>query len=277
MQKVAVLLTVHNRREKTLACLGNCYQQIDSMKGDGVYSFCVYLVDDGSVDGTSEAVAEAWPQTVIIRGDGSLFWNQGMRAAWEAAARDGQDFYLWLNDDTMMKEGALACLMETSSFLRHKAIVVGTAENAEGELSYGGRSKSGKLIVPDPAIPVPCFTFNGNLVLVPAHVYRILGGLDEHYSHSFGDFDYGVRAVKAKIVRVVAPGVLCVCDRNPGIPKWRDRAYSLKERVAYLHSPKGRPPREQFRYDCRCQGVLFALVHGLSIAMKVFFPKKSNR
>ena len=32
MQKVAVLLTVHNSLEQTLDCLRNCYQQIDSMK-----------------------------------------------------------------------------------------------------------------------------------------------------------------------------------------------------------------------------------------------------
>lgn len=107
MLKVAVLLTVHNRREKTLECLQNCYQQIDSMKGDGSYEFAVYLVNDGCTDGTPEAVAESYPQTHIIRGDGSLFWNQGMRAAWTAAAADGQDFYLWLNDDTILSEGRL--------------------------------------------------------------------------------------------------------------------------------------------------------------------------
>ena len=56
MQKVAVLLTVHNSLEQTLDCLRNCYQQIDSMKGDGMYSFTVYLVNDGCTDGTGEAV-----------------------------------------------------------------------------------------------------------------------------------------------------------------------------------------------------------------------------
>lgn len=276
MKKVAVLLTVHNRREKTLACLENCYRQIDSMKGDDTYSFSVYLVDDGSTDGTSEAVMQTYPQTHVIKGDGSLFWNHGMRTAWDAAAADEQDFYLWLNDDTLMKEGALSCIMETSEFLRHKSIVVGTTEDAKGKLSYGGRTKSGKLVTPDSAIPVPCQIFNGNIVLVPSHVYRILGNLDPHYSHSFGDFDYGARAMKAKVTEVVAPGVLGICDRNPGVPKWRNRAYTLKERVAFLHSPKGRPPREQFLYDCRCQGLFFAVFHGMSIALKVFFRKKND-
>lgn len=273
MQKVAILLTVHNRREKTLECMDTYYRQIDSMKGDDSYSFTVYLVNDGCTDGTAEAVSEAYPQTIIIRGDGNLFWNQGMRLAWETAAKDNFDFYIWLNDDTLMKEGALACLMETSAFLRHKAIVVGSAENAAGELSYGGRTRSGKLIVPDTTLPVSCYTFNGNLVLIPAHVYKILGNLDVHYHHSFGDYDYGVRACKAGIVRVVAPGILCLCDRNPGIPKWKNRAYTLKERLAYLNSPKGRPTKEQFLYDCRMYNALYALAHFLSIRLKVLFPR----
>ena len=137
MQKVAVLLTVHNSLEQTLDCLRNCYQQIDSMKGDGTYSFTVYLVNDGCTDGTAEAVEENFPQTRIVRGSGTLYWNLGMHAAWEEAAKDAPDFYLWTNVRARMKEGALACLMETSMFLRHKAIVVGTAEDSSGDLCYG--------------------------------------------------------------------------------------------------------------------------------------------
>ena len=274
--KVAILLTVFNRREKTLKCLDICYRQIDAMKSEGIYDFHIYMVDDGSSDGTSDAVRESFPQTSIIRGNGGLYWNQGMRLAWDTAVLQSPDFYIWINDDTFLEQNALGTLMETSNFLKHKAIVVGTAEDSEGRLSYGGRTRYGKLVTPDPTIPVPCWTFNGNLVLIPAYVYRILGNLDEHYQHSFGDFDYGARAAAANIVRVVAPGVLCKCSRDTGVPKWRDRNYPLRNRIASLHSPKGRPPKEQFLYDVRSRGFLFALIHGLSVAIKVFFPKRNN-
>ena len=274
--KVAILLTVFNRREKTLKCLDICYRQIDAMKSEGIYDFHIYMVDDGSSDGTSDAVREIFPQTSIIRGNGGLYWNQGMRLAWDTAVLQSPDFYIWINDDTFLEQNALGTLMETSNFLKHKAIVVGTAEDSEGRLSYGGRTRYGKLVTPDPTIPVPCWTFNGNLVLIPAYVYRILGNLDEHYQHSFGDFDYGARAAAANIVRVVAPVVLCKCSRDTGVPKWRDRNYPLRNRIASLHSPKGRPPKEQFRYDVRSRGFLFALIHGLSVAIKVFFPKRNN-
>lgn len=276
-QKVAILLTVFNRREKTLECLKICYRQIDAMKADTGYSFKIYLVDDGSTDGTSEAVSGTFPQTEIIKGNGCLFWNQGMRLAWNRASEDKPDFYLWLNDDTMLKDGAIACLMETSTFLKHKDIVVGTTENTDGQPSYGGRSRYNKIIEPDPTLPVSCWTFNGNIVLVPYNVYKELGNLEERYQHSFGDYDYGARAQAKGIVCVVAPGILGVCDRNPGTPKWKNGQYPLSERIANFSNPKGRPPKEQFLYDCRSRNILYAIVHQTSLIFQVLFPIKHTR
>ncbi|MBQ3881292.1 MAG: glycosyltransferase family 2 protein [Bacteroidales bacterium] len=277
MMTVAVLMTSFNRREKTLACLDSCFREIEAIKAQDLYSFTVYLVDDGSTDGTAEAIEGKYPQVRILKGDGTLFWNQGMRLAWNEAAKDDYDFYLWLNDDTVLLEGSLESIMETSQFLRHKAIIAGTATNPEGEITYGGRNHSGKLVEPEPTIPVPCYTFNGNVVLVPRYAYNILGNLEERYHHTFGDFDYGVRAVKANVSRVVAPGIVCICSRNPGVPKWRDSNYSLKERYAFLLSPKGRPPREQFLYDTRDKGLLWAIGHAVSLNFKVLFPSRNNQ
>lgn len=274
MLGVAVLLTVFNRREKTLACLDNCFRQFDSLAALEKYSFTVYLVDDGSTDGTADAVAAQYPAVRLLRGEGGLYWNQGMRRAWEEAAREDYDFYLWLNDDTLMNEGALATLMETSEFLRHRAILVGTAVDAQGQYSYGGRTRSNRIVEPDPAIPTPCYTFNGNLVLLPRSVYRVLGNLEAAYRHSFGDYDYGVRALRKGIARVVAPGVLARCDRNPGVERWRDARFPLRERYAYLFSPKGRPPKEQFLYDSRSKGFFGAVGHFISLNLKVLFPKR---
>lgn len=272
MLRVAILLTVHNRKDKTLVCLDNCRREIDAMKDTNEYSFSIFLNDDGSSDGTSEYVRESFPDVRILRSDGSLFWNQGMRLAWAEAAKEDFDFYLWLNDDTLLRAGALQTLMENSKFLGHRAIVVGTTEDATGQLTYGGRTRSNKIVTPDPVIPVPCYMFNGNIVLVPKTVFKVLGNLDSGYRHSFGDYDYGVRAVRADVTRVVAPGVVGECGRNPGLPKWRDPAVPLKKRYAALLGPKGRPPKEQFLFDCRIWNVFYAIGHMISIHLKVLFP-----
>ena len=263
-------MTVHNRREKTLACLKLCYEQIEPLRSE--YAFSVYLTDDASTDGTAEAVSREYPDVNIIKGNGSLYWNRGMCAAWNEAAKDAPDFYIWLNDDTLLRQGAFAALLENSSYLRHRAILVGTAVDNSGNYSYGGRTKSGKIIPPDPTIPVTCDIFNGNLVLVPKLVYEKLGTMDPFYSHSFGDYDYGVRAEKSGITSVVAPGILASCDRNPGLPAWRDASFSLKQRYAALMSPKGRPLKEQFIYDLRSAGVIRAALHFITLNMRVLFP-----
>ena len=197
-----------------------------------------------------------------------------MCAAWDEAAKDDPDFYIWLNDDTVLRPGAFSALMENSAYLKHKAIVVGTAVDSAGRYSYGGRTTYGKIIPPDPVIPVVCEVFNGNLVLVPRSVYEALGTMDRFYSHSFGDFDYGVRADKAGIISVVAPGILAECDRNESLPEWRNSEVPLKNRYAAITGPKGRPFKEQFIYDFRAYGPLHAVLHFLSLNLKVLFPVK---
>lgn len=83
MKSIAVLLTVHNRKEKTLRCLQNLFKQ--EIPAD--YLIDVYLTDDGCTDGTPEAIRAQYPQVHIIKGNGNLFWNRGMYTAWEAATK----------------------------------------------------------------------------------------------------------------------------------------------------------------------------------------------
>ena len=50
MQSLAILLTVFNRKAKTLQCLQNLYVQLPIEE----YTVSVYLTDDGCTDGTPE-------------------------------------------------------------------------------------------------------------------------------------------------------------------------------------------------------------------------------
>lgn len=276
MKKVALLLTVHNRKEKTIACLEACNQCFQTFRKEDEVEFSIYMTDDGCSDGTAEAVAAKYPEVNIVRGDGSLYWNRGMIAAWNEAAKDDFDFYIWINDDTILLKEALAVLLETSSFLDHKDIVVGTCKDTSDCYSYGGRSKSGRLVEPDAVLPKPCDIFNGNLVLVPKFVYCMLGMMDSRYSHWFGDFDYGLRAEKSDIISVVAPGTLAICDRHDSIPVWRDSSFSLKARYKALSSPKGRPLKEQFVYDMRLYNFFYAIGHFITTNLRVLFPKRKK-
>ena len=73
MMDVAILMTAHDRREETLSCLMDCHREADAMKAEGEYRFTIYLLDDGSTDGTAEAVSESFPDVKLTGSDGNLF------------------------------------------------------------------------------------------------------------------------------------------------------------------------------------------------------------
>ena len=72
---IAVLLTCHNRRQHTLACLEGIHRNtVDGVTVD------IHLVDDGSSDGTAEAVAEAYPDVEITTRLGRIVLGRGHAA-----------------------------------------------------------------------------------------------------------------------------------------------------------------------------------------------------
>ena len=219
--RIAAILTVFNRKQLTLACLESLARQGTS---SGV-NIIPYIVDDGSSDGTGDAVASAFPEAVLLSGDGMLFWNGGMRWAFGRAMSDGYDFYLWLNDDTALDDGAVEQLLATYYNVAGddpKAIVVGaTREPDSGELSYGGVRRPDRWRplhferVPVAEVPQAVDTMNGNCVLIAHVVAERLGNIDAAYLQKLGDFDYGLRASAAGIPIWVTPGTIGTCATHP--------------------------------------------------------------
>ena len=270
MKHIAVLLTVFNRKDKTLRCLERLYAQlpIDGWRLD------VFLTDDGCTDGTPEAVAARFPGVSIVRGTGALFWNRGMWTAWQAAvdARD-YDACLWLNDDTFLYEEALTSLQRAVKETEGKAIIVGATEDANhSKLTYGGRLRGGGIPIPTGEL-TPVDYFNGNIVLVPQFVFRQLGYLDDYFTHSKGDYDYGLRAKKAGLQIYQIGKVLGECDEHPTFDKWCNPAVPFLKRWNMLHRPNGMPPHETFYFEKRHYGIIVACLHYLTVHLRCMFPK----
>lgn len=272
MNTLAVLLTVHNRREKTFDCLRtlfNCYLP------EG-HAFDVYLVDDGSTDGTSEAIKEKFPKVRIIQGDGNLFWNRGMGLAWETAAKTGDyDYYLWLNNDTKLYAHAVKELLLCSESENNRKIVSGTtcAINDKSRITYGGRiaGKKKTIIKPDGQKQF-CNYFNGNIVLIPKYVYSIVGINDPVFHHALGDFDYGLRAQKSGISSIVSPSILGECDGREQLPAWCNPQTPVFKRLKLLYTPLGNHPVEQFKFEKRHYGLLIACFHFFTNHLRSIIP-----
>lgn len=241
---IAVIMTCHNRHDITSSCL----QLLPKQEVD----YTVYLVDDGSTDGTSEMISRDFPEVKLFPGDGNLFWAGGMRMAFGEALKGDYDYYIWLNDDTMLEPGAWRKLLDIHADLvkqgKPEAIVVGSTQDpVTGKPTYGGAVKSkkwysNKLEFLEPSNSLQeCDTMYGNCVLIPRAVTDKVGNIDEVFVHAMGDIDYGLRAQQLGCSIWAAPGFVGTCGQNQVTGSWVDPNLSIFQRLQKVVQVKNFP------------------------------------
>ena len=263
---VCALLTCFNRREKTLDCLRALAHNV----GLQHVHLRAVLVDDGSTDGTAEAVLTEFAWVEVVRSNGSLFWCRGMHLAFETALRTGFDHYLWLNDDTALLPDAMVRLLACESQLRASrstpVIVVGsTVDPISGVCTYGGERLASRWSpfwferIAPASVPQRCDTLTGNVVLVSARAAQRVGNLDPSFEHAMGDTDYGLRAHRLGVELWVAPQVHGTCAHNPVAGTHMDQSLPLATRWKYMLHRKGLPWRSWLTFTRRHMGVMWPL------------------
>ncbi|MET1260756.1 glycosyltransferase family 2 protein [Flagellimonas sp. DF-77] len=284
MKDIAVLVTCHNRKEKTLECLERLFQAREFSSNNGQDStLTIYLTDDGSSDGTAKAVASRFPQSKIIKGSGNLFWANGMISSWEAALKNRHGFYLLLNDDTQVYEDVLEHLAKAHEYCLRTygkpGIYIGATENKEDhQLTYSGAVVTNyilasiRVVRPDGHNFQRCDFGNANIMLVPAEVVDRIGILSKGYTHGKADYDYTMKAKKADIPSLICPVVLghCAFDHDHSYVGWEKMTYA--ERKKSLFSPKGVDFRSQLKFNKKFFPLRYPLVW-LSGYFKIMFPK----
>lgn len=269
--EIAVLITVHNRIDKTLVCLDKLFNQ------NSLINFDVYLTDDGSTDNTKKILREKFPMVRIIEGDGELFWNKGMLKAWEIASNTiNYDFYLWLNNDTYLFEHAIDELLTSFRLAKEKegsdSIIIGSCKESVSTdfFSYGGRDDKGPILPGEKIKKVKYI--NGNLVLISKNIFKTLGNLSVEYTHSFGDYDYSLRASEENINCYAAREYLAVCETNKNQEICFNPNYSLNERFRNIYKNGGFNINDYMAYRYRFfkKTILLAKI---KLFLKIIFIK----
>ncbi|GHU59906.1 acetylglucosaminyltransferase [Bacteroidia bacterium] len=254
---VALLLTCFNRRQKTEKCLDSLLPVITNSPN---HQFDIYLTDDGSSDGTGTMVKEKFPEVNVLTGDGTLFWAGGMRNSWNAALHSGKayDGYLLINDDVIFASSFWNKIEETIryaqvTYSKQGLYTLATQDSAAGRLTYGGHKLRKKIFKHSPYaviptdIPQECQLTNGNILYASQEVVDTIGILDEHFIHTWGDFDYSLTALEKGFPVLVCPGYggYCVNDHETGIIP------PLKKRIQLLYSSNNIGLNECWYYMCK--------------------------
>jgi GT2 family glycosyltransferase len=234
---------------------------LSSQAGLGDVELQVFLVDDGSTDGTSAAVRREFPNVRLIEGTGQLYWTGAMLRADADAWSARPDLLLWLNDDVELRPDGVRILLDTADSTDRKAIVVGAvADPTTQQSTYGGYGRSDphqplriRRVEPTGSIE-SLDTMNGNVVLVPGAIREAIGTLDARFSHNMADMDYGYRTSRAGWRVVLAPEFVGNCTLNKSKAKWRDPSVALRARWAAILSIRGLPPKEWLAFTRRYYG-----------------------
>lgn len=278
MLKLAVILTCYNRKEKTLRCLSSLYKA--HSKYTSSITLKVILTDDGSVDGTSDMVCELYPETKILKGNGSLFWAGGMRNSWTEALTGEFNGYLLLNDDVELYAEVFKEIIDSQqhglTIFKKEPIFIGATDNGKGLLTYSGSlitsrfRNTYKRLNPDSTFQ-RCDVANANIMYVPQSVVNAIGIFSDKFSHGLADYDYTITANNHQIP-VLVSRVYCGSCENDNIDRYiQFLTLNLRDRYKFLLKPKGLAFRDQSYYMRKHFPFRLPIIY-FGALMKLFFP-----
>jgi GT2 family glycosyltransferase len=210
---VTIIILTYNQRAKTLQCLAR-------LAATGALAHQILVWDNGSSDGTVEAVREAFPAALAHQHHANLGVGSGRNAAAQLAIeRFKPTHLLFLDNDILVEPGFVEALLE--QLLRDPQVGQAQAKlrflNDPTRLNDGGGARIsfwrgrvrpvgyGEIDRGQYDQVVPCVSCGGAM-LARADRFQQLGGFDPIFD-PFGpeDLDFSLRLQKAGYKALYAP------------------------------------------------------------------------
>jgi len=205
----AVCLLNWNGREDTLRCL-------DALRDLG--DTLVVVADNGSEDGSVEAIRAAHPEVELIENGANLGFSGGYNRAIERAFALGASWVVLLNNDAVLRPGALAALRSAAERLPAAGVLAGRLFEPDGRVQwagqrvgllsgYSGRPRGhGRPDGPELRVEGPVDRAVGALMAVSKAAVDAAGPLDEELFAYVEDVDWSLRIRAAGFGCMLVPG-----------------------------------------------------------------------
>ena len=287
---IAVLLTCHNRKEKTREAISSLLAAREKFVKDSSCSLSLsfFVTDDGCIDGTKQMLMHDFPNESIeiVHADGNAYWAGGMRLSWKRALECNREwnFFLLINDDVVFFDNVFHDLFKTHKYCVYKYGIGGvysgfvSDKNNPTKILYGAKEYKSFLshiydILPN-NVPQECSMTNANILLVCKNVVDSIGILDDEYIHGGADWDYGMRANKAHLPVLTTYGVCGFSENDHDTNREeRNRVVMMKlaERKSFLNRPN-REYHDAFVFFKRYNLMRYVILKG-AYSLNLFFPR----
>lgn len=195
-QKIFILTGVHNSLSDTKKLLKSIFEQTYN-------NYEIYIVDDGSMDGTTAYIQKKYPSINLIQGNGHLWWtrsiNKGLRQILKKAKKN--DLVWIINNDCFFNKDVLANLLNYSKQKFKKSIIgseiidskTGNVWDSGIHINWAEGKFISLKVVKNSEDIIDALPTKGTLY--PIRVFQEIGLFDEkHFPHYFSDYEFTIRA-----------------------------------------------------------------------------------
>ena len=209
---IYILLPVHNRREITL-------RFVDQLKEQTHKDFRLVLIDDGSTDHTADAVVAALPNTVILSGNGSLWWAGALHEGFKwvkanISVSGSTDHVLIINDDVevlpeFLENGLQILSKNSKTLLGARAFSWDTGEALDVGVRYDWEKND--VALARSVSEINCLSTRG--LLMRAEDFLMIGGFRPLVlPHFLSDYEWTMRAARKGYRLLTSPEFFLLID-----------------------------------------------------------------
>lgn len=245
-EKISYIIPTHNRKNDLI-------EHIRSVRKSSYKNIEIIVVDNASIDGTTQAVEKLFPDVKVIKSKVNLSAAGGRNLGMKNVSKKSS-YFLLMDDDVVIEPDTITKLYEAISdrseyaaatgkvLYYEKPEVVQLAGSSVGLITSINYANSGP---DDGRFDKPSDCFAGGAVLIKRQIAEEVGFYDEIYPRLYEDADYSVRIIRTgkKILYVPSARIYhkaSILDKKSASNRWLSGAYyTARNKIIFMrkHSP----------------------------------------